>query len=98
MCARIHQSDAVTGAKQEQRVFEDADAVVGDAVKQQISRSHRLCGSHFPAAQQNSIRSANVQRFALNTDLREGSIGLLDEVGVSAPNGMQEGRSDKTNR
>jgi hypothetical protein len=34
----------------------------------------------------------------LNPDLREGSIGQLDEVGVSAPNATQEGRSDKTNR
>jgi hypothetical protein len=57
-----------------------------------------LCGSRFPTAQQNSVRSANAKRFALNADLRGGSIGLLDDVGVSAPNAMQEGRSDKSNR
>jgi hypothetical protein len=39
MCAGIHQSNAVTGAKQEQCVFQDADAVVGDAVKQQYPRA-----------------------------------------------------------
>ena len=78
---RIHQSSAIAGAKQEQRVFQNTLAVVGDAVKQLYPRTIRLRGSHFPAAQQNSVPSANVKCFAVNADLREGSIGLLDEVG-----------------
>lgn len=96
MCARVHQGNAITSANKKQRMFKNAYAVVGDAVKQQDPGTVWPRGSDFPAAKQNSIRSANVKRFLVNTDLRKGSIGLLDQVRrKDAPDGMQEGRSDE---
>jgi hypothetical protein len=77
-------------------MFQNAYAVVGDAVKQQHPRTVWLRGSDFPAPKQNSIRSVNVKRFLVNADLLKGSIGLLHQVRrKGAPDGMQEGRSDE---
>ena len=55
-----------------------------------------MCGANLPATQQNAIRSANVECFTQRSNLCEGSIGLLDEIGRErAADGMQKRRSDE---
>jgi len=94
--AGVHQYDIVTGTEEEQRVFEDADAIVGDAVKNKNPRAVGLRSAHLPAAKKNAIGSGHGEGFAKRADLCEGGVGLLDEVGGErASNGMKEGWSDK---
>ena len=94
--ASVHQRDAVAGAKKNKCVFEYAHAIVRDAMEEQHPGTIGRDSAHFPAAQENAIGCAYVKRLAVNADLREGSVGLLDEIGGEwAAHGVQEGRRDE---
>ena len=48
-------------------------------------------GTDFPTPQEDAIRRSHVKRLAMNADLREGSVGLLEEVRSQGPaDRMQE--------
>jgi galactose-1-phosphate uridylyltransferase len=94
--ARIHQRDSVASAKKDERVFENAHAVIRNAVEEQHPATIGLPGADFPAVQKNRVGRANVKGFAVDTNLREGSVRLLNEVGCKwAANGMEKRRSYK---
>ena len=94
--ARIHQNDAIARAKNNQALLEHTHTIVGDAVEEEHPGAVGMCGANLPATQQNAIRSANVERFTQRSNLCEGSIGLLDEIGRErAADGMQKRRSDE---
>lgn len=94
--AGVHHDDAVTGAKQELRLADDADAIIGDAVKEENPISVGIRRRDFPAAEHYAVGSADVEVFAVATGIGDGSVGFADEVGGEfAADGMEEGRGDE---
>ena len=55
MSAGVHHDDAVAGAEKEFRLADYADAVVGDAVKQQNPDPVGIFRADFPAAEKSAI-------------------------------------------
>jgi hypothetical protein len=62
-------------------VFEDPDAIVRDSVEEQNPGAIWMCRANFPTVKKHAIGRSDVERFAPNTELAEGDVGLLDEVG-----------------
>ena len=51
-------------------------------------------GANFRAVKKNTVGCADVERFAVQADLTEGGVGLLDQVGrEGAANGLKKIRS-----
>jgi hypothetical protein len=89
--AGIHHDEAVAGAEQELRVADDADAVVGDAVEEEDPIAVGILRADFPATENCSIGSTNVEILAGGTGDRQGNVGFVDEVGSQlAADGMKE--------
>src|SRR5215475_12447348 len=80
MIARIHHHDAVPVLQKEFGLADNADAVVGDSMKQQDPGAVWICGTDFPATQKNAIRGANGEVFAVAFGMREAGVGFSYEI------------------
>lgn len=93
---RMGAVDAVATAKEEFRLADDTDAVVGNAVEEQDPRAIGLGRSDFPAAQENAVGSTNVEVLPEGMRDGEGGAGFANQVGSQlAANGMEESRGDE---
>lgn len=93
--AGVHHNDAVAGANEEFGLADHADAVVGNAVEEEHPVAVGMIGANNPAAKHDAVGSANVEVFAMAAGVREGGVGLTDQIGGEvAADGMKEARCD----
>ncbi len=89
--AGVHHHDTVSGAKENFRLADDADAVVGNTVKKKNPVAVGIFRHNLPAAQKYPVWCANIEILAVCARNREGSVGLADEVeGELAADGVEE--------
>src|SRR5260370_29081558 len=94
--ADVHHNDAVAGEEKDAGVFENAHAVIRNAVENQYPIAVWVRGADFPSSKQDAVRCANVEIFAMSMDLAECGIGFEDEIGSELPaEGMEKRGPEK---
>jgi hypothetical protein len=94
--AGVHHNDTVVGEEQNAGVFENARAVVRDAVENERPIAVGVHGTDFPASKEDAVGRANVEIFAMSVDLPECGIGFTEEVRRELPaDGMEKRGSEK---
>src|SRR5580765_4236730 len=94
--AGVHHDHAVTGAEEKFGLADNADAIIGDAVKEQDPASVGMLRTDDPAPKEDAVRSADIEVFALAAGKGERGVGFADEVGGEcAPDGMKEAGGDE---
>src|SRR5215475_7146612 len=78
--AGIHHDDAVAILQEEFGLTDDADAVVGNSVKQQNPGTVGLFRAHFPAAEQRAVWGTDDEIFAATVGVFEALVSLADQV------------------
>jgi hypothetical protein len=94
--ASVHHDDAVAGSQKKFGLADDADAVIGDAVKEEDPAAVGLRRGNFPAAEHGTVGGANVEVFAVSAGEGKGGVRFPNEVGSQfAPDGMEVGGADQ---
>ena len=96
MRASIHHDYAVARAKEQLGLAKDADAVVGNTVKEQHPAAVGICGPYFPAAQRDAVRSADFEILTMRADPRERHVSFLGQIRCEGPTDrMEESRPNQ---
>src|SRR5260370_8848891 len=90
--ADVHHNDAVAGEEKDAGVFENAHAVIRNAVENQYPIAVGVRGTDFPSSKQDAVRCANVKILAMSVDLTERGISFEDEIGSELPADRMEKR------
>ena len=77
---RVHHHDAIAVLQKEFRLSDDADAIVGNAVKEQNPGTVGIFRADFPAAQDGAIRGFDDEVFAFAVRVFEAFVGVADQV------------------
>ncbi len=94
--ADVHHNDAVAGEEKDAGVFENAHAVIRNAVENQCPIAVGVRGTDFPSSKQDAVRCANVKILAMSVDLTERGISFEDEIGSELPaDGMEKRGSEE---
>jgi len=94
--ADVHHNDAVAGEEKDAGVFENAHAVIRNAMENQYPIAVGVRGTDFPSSKQDAVRCANVEIFAMSVDLTERGISFEDEIGSELPaDGMEKRGPEK---
>src|SRR5260370_21304755 len=94
--ADVHHNDAVAGEEKDAGVFENAHAVIRNAMENQYPIAVGVRGTDFPSSKQDAVRCANVEIFAMSMDLAECGIVFEDEIGSELPaEGMEKRGPEK---
>lgn len=94
--ASVHHDDAIAGADQELGLTDDADAVVGDAVKEEDPVAVGMVGADDPSVKQDAVGGADVEVFAVAAAVGEAGVGFADEVeGEFSADRMEKSGSDE---
>src|SRR5215813_3919121 len=93
---RVHHYDVVTILQEKFRLTDNADAIIGNTVKEHDPRAIWIFCAHFPAPENSAIRRANCEIFATAVRVLKAFVRFADQIRRKRTlHGMEKHRPSK---